>query len=84
MAALQIGGDVSLFRLLQIQTFECSVCKQLHNEEQLTDTTQQKVLFGAKPWAVCPCCLHSVDRPLIRNRAYRERAKRWMESHKKL
>lgn len=71
------------FRQSQIQTFQCTVCRQYLNEDNLRDTSQQVVLFGAKPWAVCPCCHQEVDKKMIKNRAYRKRALAWVNKLKK-
>jgi NAD-dependent SIR2 family protein deacetylase len=69
-----------MFQLLQIQTFECTVCKQLYNEERIRDTIQAKTLVGAAAYAVCPCCHQQVSAKTMKNRAYRKRADNWVQN----
>jgi hypothetical protein len=58
------------------QTFECSVCKQLLDEEDRITTTQIVVLFGADPiCSRCCCCGQSVED--WKDRAYQARWQRW-------
>ena len=61
------------------QTLKCSVCEQLMDGEAANAMDVIVTLFGARAFAVCPCCRQEVTR--FRDRYYRRRARAWVADH---
>lgn len=53
---------------------ECTVCLQVRDHEDAEEAATAALLFGARRWAICPCCGRNAD---FRNAAYRVRARAW-------
>lgn len=64
------------YDLVQIQAQECSLCKEFIDNEKAANTRVELVLFGAKAYAVCPCCLQPYNGKI--DARWRGRVDRWL------
>lgn len=57
------------------QCQHCSVCRQEWDSTAADSTSVQAALFGAKRFAVCPCCGQEAD---PKDPRYTRRARKWL------
>lgn len=63
-------------RLTLTLALECPVCKRYRDEDLAKDTAVLTALYGAKAYAICPCCGQEALYPA--DRQYRARADRYV------
>jgi hypothetical protein len=66
---------------VQIQALECKLCGSLIDDERVRSTRVGVTLFGAKAYAVCPCCLQPYEGKI--DARWRGKVDRWLAKRAK-